>query len=213
VSTKTLTIDRVPLPPGFRMFILPEYRLVTPSYSVELSRSHGAIVSALLANYERYVLKSDIEDILWGHLEDGGPETASSTINVMLCHIRTKFSSIGIDVKFKNNRWSRQVRAIRASGLRECRPVGDANNPIRLKALRDRQSPNPARGLPDIEKETMPPPVEKPRPEPRYSYVERPRLQAAWTHNARAEAYFGQEGPKRPSADIGLDAQKGRMIK
>lgn len=213
MTPKTLTIDRVALPHGFRMFILPEYRLVTPSYSVELSRSHGAIVSALLANYERYVLKSDIEDILWGHLEDGGPETASSTVNVMLCHIRTKFRSVGIDVTFKNNRWSGQVRALMASGLRECKPVGDANNPIRLKAIRDRRSPNPARGLPDIEKETMPPPVEKPRPKPRHSYVERPRLQAAWTHNARAEVYFGQEGPKCPSADRELHAQKDRMIK
>ncbi len=170
-------------------------------------------MSALLANYERHVLTADIETILWGHLEDGGPTSAANTISVMMCHISTKFRTIGIDVTLKSNKWVGHYNAIKASGLRECNPSGDPNNPIRVRALRDRQSPNPARGLPDVEKTPMIPPTQKPRPEPRYSYVERPRLQGAWTHNARAEAYFGQEGPKRPSADIGLDAQKGRMIK
>jgi hypothetical protein len=206
-------MTRVPLPAGFRMFILPEYRLVTPTYSVKLSRSHGTILSALLANYDRYVLRSDIENILWGHREDGGPESASNTLSVTLHNIRAKFRSVGIDVTFRCNWRHRNDSGIKVSGLAECKPVGSLNNTTRLKALRDRQSPNPSRGLPNPSKAPMIPPIHEPvsKPsrqepgpkrvypvpeKPRYSYVEPPRLQAAWTHNARAEAWFGREGPR-----------------
>jgi hypothetical protein len=200
---RTLTVDRVPLPPGFRMFILPEYRLVTPSYSVKLSRSRGAIVTALLASYDRYVLRSEIENILWGHLENGGPENATNVISVMLIQIRKRFHAIGIDITFKPNRWAGRGSAITATGLAECAPVGCPDNPTRLRALRDRQSPNPMRGLTGIRKPPEAPPGQKPEPKqrqplppkPRHNDVERPRVQASWTHNARAEAYFGKEGP------------------
>jgi hypothetical protein len=191
------------------MFILPEYRLVTPSYSVKLSRSHGAIMAALLSNYERYVQRSEIENILWGHLENGGPEAADKAICVTLSHIKTKFHSIGIDVAFKGNRWHRQGRAVMASGLEECAPVGCPNNSIRLQAILDKQSPNPARGLPKIKAEKLPPPPLTPKQRltrdqirerqlssnPRHSYVERQRSPGVWTHNARAEASFGDDGP------------------
>src|SRR5688500_11552498 len=91
MTRRTFSTDRVPLPPGFRMFILPEYRLVTPTYSVKLSRSHGTIVAALLASYERYVPRSEMETILWGHLEDGGPESATNTLSVLVWQIQKKF--------------------------------------------------------------------------------------------------------------------------
>ena len=209
MSRRTFSTDRVPLPPGFRMFILPEYRLVTPTYSVRLSRSHGMLVAALLANYERQVLRSDVVASLWGHLENGGPEGASSTVSVMLVQIKTKLRSVGIDVTVKANWWHGRDSALKASGLRECTPVGCPNNPTRLQALRDKQSPNPARGLPKIKPEEAPapPPKQKPRPNkdqirenqlrsnPRYSYVEQERPPGIWTHNARAEASFGNRGP------------------
>jgi hypothetical protein len=203
VTPKTLTVDRIPLPPGFRMFILPEYRLVTPTYSVKLSRTHGTILSILLANFQHPVRRSDIVDILWGDLENGGPEDAANTLNVTLVNIRAKFLSVGIGIDFGAKR---RDGAARVDDLKECEPVGCPYNKARRKALRDRQSPNPARGLKKPPNTLLVPSAEKPRPKkprppkppaqkPLYAYVERPRSSAPWTHNARAEAYFGEEGP------------------
>jgi hypothetical protein len=167
-----------PLPEGFKMFIWPEYRLVTPSYSVKLSRSKGILMSAFLSRYGKPVMRAHLVEDLWGDDENGGPDAANRTIDVLICRMRREFRAIGIDFEHRGNWAMGNQAAITLTGLREVEPYGgekhEYNRDRQFEFMRNKALNAKAEELMNANGVFM-----------SHRGV---KVTAPWTHNARVEA-------------------------
>lgn len=191
-----------PLPEGFKIYIYPEYRLVTPNHSVPLSRSAGTILAALLSRYGKPVMRDHLFEALWGDDETGGPINPPKVIDVILCRLRRMLRAIGVDFEYKGNNGQFSDGAMTLWNIRECEPYGtgigliDRPKPIKKKpdrvfsddALSDA---NRAFMIHQSARQTAAP---VPAPWTHYERVE--VSSPLWTHNARVEASLGRGGPR-----------------
>lgn len=168
-----------PLPEGFKFFIWPEYRLVTPSYSVKLSsKNQGRILAVLFSHYGKYVRRSEIIDAVWGDDEDGGPETVNNVISVTICNTRRICRAIGISFDYRANWGQRTDNAVIITNLRECDPYGgprwEYNLDRHYELRRNKALQAKADELMNAQR--------------LYQIHQANRRPDPWTHNARVEA-------------------------
>lgn len=114
-------MDGSPLPEGFRLFVYPAYKLVTPTCSIPLTMRHGEILSILVGNKGRHISCREIADLVYLDYEDGGPVCYENVIRVCLHKMRRELKSCGVllDIDSKCGRSGYIFR-----GLSACKPDG-----------------------------------------------------------------------------------------